>query len=141
METIKSLAEELGKSKTAISNKIKELGLDDKLTRQGNKWLIPDDKADLIRQGFTGIKSDTKTDTVNADVLAVLKAQLEAKDKQIEELQRTNAELIKTLQQNNHLLLLAQGAPDPEHESPEESEQTQGEDIPKKGFFSRIFGR
>jgi transcriptional antiterminator len=111
MKTIKELADELGVSKTAVMKKIDNLGLREKLAKNGNRLAIREPEEKLIIEAFskkesttanqkTPTKSTTKSTTANQKVgdseelisslLEQLKAkdlQLAKKDEQIEALQ------------------------------------------------------
>jgi hypothetical protein len=136
--TIKELAAELGKSKTYIVNVIDELGLKGDLAFVGNKYDVPAETADKIRQHING-KSSPTTDTDTAAMTALIE-QLQAKDAMIERLQQENMELVKTLQQ--HTYLLAQSTA-PQQQEPIETDPEPTETISNenKGLWSRIFGR
>ena len=107
--TIKDLADELSVSKTAVNKKLAELNLKDHLQKQGNRFIVPGEVADQIRQAFSESKSkpaDNGTGGVSveqvlreqiADLKAhieVLNHQLEVKDMQIERAQATNQYLL-----------------------------------------------
>ena len=146
MDTIKSLAESLGKSKTSISNRIKELGLYDQLQKEGNKWTVPPSVSEAVKKSFTA--DDTEpTDGISKDLIAMLKAELEEKNRQIAELNNTNKELVKALQQVNYLL--AKPATTDSEDIPAESftvatpteSDRSAPTQERKGFFSRLFGK
>ena len=59
--TIKQLAIQLGVSKTTISKAISELGMQDKLKRSGNKYLLSDIQIESV-------KTQTKNRKLNAKV-------------------------------------------------------------------------
>ena len=101
MKTIKQIADELGVSKTAVRKKIENLGLQSSLRKNGNQFAIDKIQEKLIKQAFSGNETETKnanqSQTENHEVsdlvsvletsITVLKAELEAKDRQIEKLQ------------------------------------------------------
>lgn len=101
MKTIKQIADELGVSKTAVRKKIENLGLQSSLRKNGNQFAIDETQEKLIKQAFSGNQTETKnanqSQTENHEVsdlvsvletsITVLKAELEAKDRQIEKLQ------------------------------------------------------
>lgn len=111
MKTIKELADELGVSKTAVMKKIDNLGLREKLAKNGNRLAIREPEEKLIIEAFSKkesttanqkppTKPPTKSTTANQKVgdseelisslLEQLKAkdlQLAKKDEQIEALQ------------------------------------------------------
>lgn len=107
MKTIKELADELGVSKTAVMKKIDNLGLREKLAKNGNRLAIREPEEKLIIEAFSkkesttaNQKTPTKSTTANQKVgdseelisslLEQLKAkdlQLAKKDEQIEALQ------------------------------------------------------
>lgn len=150
MLTIKELSADLHLSKTAISNRVKELGLKERLVRDGNKLLIPDDVEKDIRASFQQKRKNDPAGGHNADVIDILASQLAEKDKQIEilmrqieSLQEQNNSLLQTVQQGNYLLANTLGAIDqnqndikPDTTEPEQVNKEQT----KKGFFRRLFG-
>ena len=132
--TIRELAAELGKSKTYIVNVIDELGLKGDLAFVGNKYDVPAETADKIRQHING-KSSPTTDTDTAAMTALIE-QLRAKDATIERLQAENIELVRTIQK--HTLMLEERLP-AKQEPIETEPETIGNE--NKGLWSRIFGR
>lgn len=142
MVTVRELAEELGISKTAVHKRIDQQGLRSKLKREGNKILIPDTVADQIR--LASKPAETTEETISADILQVLRIQLEQKDAQIRALQEENKELIRVVQQSNHLLM-ANTIKETDQEQPIEVDQEEvsadpEEHEPKKSWFRRLFG-
>ena len=156
MLTVKELATEIGVSKVAINKKIEALGLKDSLVKDGNRFLLPDDIADQVRQAYqyripgdTGEKETDKGDEggstahaesdpgIYADIIQVLKEQLAEKDKQIERLQMLMA-------QQNQLFLPDKRDPgEPTHEVNaetvnQEAEQPNTEE--PRSFWRRLFG-
>ena len=130
-----------------ISNIIDEIGARGDLRRVGNKFDIPAETADKIRQRIKDKKRTTAAATTdgNTDTAAMtaLIEQLQAKDAMIERLQQENMALVQTLQQ--HTYLLAQNTAPPQQE-PIETETAPAETIREdktesKGLFSRILGR
>ena len=142
--TIKRLAEELGCSKTHISNLLNDLGLKEECSRIGNKIDIPEEVADKIRQAVNDKAAEQTTQSTKTDATAALIEQLRAKDAMIERLQQENMALVQTLQQ--HTYLLAQSTA-PQQQEPmatdPEPAETHAETISNenKGLWSRIFGR
>lgn len=150
--TVKDLATELDISKVAVNKKIESLGMKGKLIKDGNRYLIPAEVADAVRTSYKyktprqTKTEDTRADAtrnedpgIYADIIAVLKAQLEEKDKQIERMQLLLA------QQNNYLL----EAKTAQHEDmtttePNEvttDEATQEErHTEKQSWWGRLFG-
>lgn len=105
-KTIRQIADEIGVSKTAVSNQIANLGLRSALRKNRNQFAIDEHQEALIKQAFsektqTEIEKQlqTKTQTENhevGDLLCVLQAtidtlqgQLEVKDRQIEQQAQT----------------------------------------------------
>lgn len=156
MLTVKELATEIGVSKVAINKKIEALGLKDKLLKDGNRFLLPDDVADLVRQTYKYRKTDTVNEGgstaqtegnstaqtendpgIYADIIQVLKEQLAEKDKQIERLQMLMA-------QQNQLLLPDKR--DPGEATNEVEAETVSQDTEQptaeapKSFWRRLFG-
>ena len=59
MKTIKELADELGVSKTAVMKKIDNLGLREKLAKNGNRLAIREPEEKLIIEAFSKKESTT----------------------------------------------------------------------------------
>ena len=135
MKTIKQIADELGVSKTAVRKKIENLGLQSSLRKNGNQFAIDEHQEALIKQAFfektqTEIEnqSQTKTQTENREVgdlvcvlqttISVLKAELEAKDRQIEKLQ-----MLLDQEQQLHALTVQQIKVLPEQKEPDMAEE------------------
>ncbi len=111
--TIKQLAEQLGVSKTTISKAIFVLGLQGKLKRSGNKYLLSEVQIENVKTQIANQKSQTepvksqtepvKSQTANQNALIdvlqkqlfLLNEQLSIKDDQI----RTYQEQIRLLQE------------------------------------------
>lgn len=149
MVTIKELSAELQISKTSVSNLLCDLDLKDKLIKDGNRNLIPDDVADKVRQAFNAKKKSTPASNVSADVIEILSDQLKEKDRQIdmlmrqiEQLQAQNGSLLQTVQQGNYLLANTLGVADPKEKEPagpEKDEQSTEPETKSTGFFRRWF--
>ena len=140
--TIRELAEELQLSKTAVNKRIDQLNLRSKLIKEGNRWIIPDHVADLIREEKKAPAEETSKPAENTDkdiIIELLRAEITEKNAQI-------AELHKILQQQNHLLLAASTQADQEPieaastVDPEEKSVDPEPIEEKKGFFRRLFG-
>lgn len=132
MKTIKQIADELGVSKTAVRKKIENLGLQSSLRRNGNQFAIDKIQEKLIKQAFSGNETETKnanqSQTENHEVsdlvsvlhttISVLKAELEAKDRQIEKLQ-----MLLDQEQQLHALTAQQIKELPEQKEPDMTEE------------------
>lgn len=135
MKTIKQIADELGVSKTAVRKKIENLGLQSSLRKNGNQFAIDEQQEALIKQAFseksqTEIENQTQTksQTENHEVsdlvsvlqttISVLKAELEAKDRQIEKLQ-----MLLDQEQQLHALTAQQIKELPEQKEPDMTEE------------------
>ncbi len=89
-KTIKELADELGYSKTYISQTIKSNGLQSSLRKVGNRFAI-DEELEMSLKQILSVGSQTeerkqfanKTQTENDDLFAFFKDQLKEKDKQL----------------------------------------------------------
>ena len=144
--TVKQLAEELNVSKPYVMKRIERLGHRERLIKSGNRYLIPVFVADAVRESFSAPEPVPDTAPTNAaDMIALLQAQLDIKDKQIERLQTENAELVKAIQQTNYLLAAAQ-TPDEPEPAAEPIEKSSGEPVPepqpqRRSFFERLFKR
>ena len=131
MKTIKQIADELGVSKTAVRKKIENLGLQSSLRKNGNQFAIDEIQEKLIKQEFSGNETETKnanqSQTENHEVsdlvsvlqttISVLKAELEAKDRQIEKLQ-----MLLDQEQQLHALTVQQIKVLPEQKEPDMAE-------------------
>ena len=122
MKTIKQIADELGVSKTAVRNKIENLGLSEKMETNGNRIEVNERQERLIKSAFSQKKSKTenvnkvseKTETLRllSDMISTLTEQLQEKDKQIERLQEAlgiaqeNVKAAQLLQANAEKKLL-----------------------------------
>lgn len=90
MKSIKELADELGYSKTHISQTIKNNGLQSSLQKIGNKFAIDEELEKSLKQ-LLSLGSQTeerkqfanKTQTENNDLFAFFKDQLKEKDRQL----------------------------------------------------------
>jgi predicted DNA-binding protein YlxM (UPF0122 family) len=136
--SIKDLAEQVGVSKQAISDKIKKLGLQSNLTKKNNRFVLNEDQANLIKSAFqSNNQTQSQSKFVNQDndllydIVKTLQLQLEEKDKQIAYYQEENRRLSDMATQSQALhagtiqtQLLAEKA---------ETETT------KQGFWSKLF--
>lgn len=98
--TVKDLAEQVGVSKQAISDKIKKLGLQSNLAKKNNRFVLTESQASLVKSAFQNnnqAQSQTKFANQNSDLLydivKTLQLQLEEKDKQIAYYQEENRRL------------------------------------------------
>lgn len=150
MITVKQLAEELSLSKVSINNRIDKLNLRDELVKSGNRFLIPDETADAIRESF---KANRKTEPPQEDLtVKVLTEQLQKKDAQIESLlrqlellQNQNTDLLKMQRESHYLLAQSMGIKEEQEpvkaETVLDPDEKQPQEPPKKkSIFSRIFG-
>lgn len=137
MKTIKELAEEIGVSKVAVQKKMERLNIKNKMVRDGNRLLIPEELEYTIKSSFNKYTTDNKTESDNKQTdnmtetfIAILQKELEEKNKQIERLQNIiNQEQQLRMVTEQKLLAL---------EDKEKTENTDKE--PKQGFWSRLFG-
>lgn len=163
MATIKELSESIGISKVGLTKWIERNGYKDRLEKIGNKYVIPADVEQVVRSYFD--RRDTKPQkvvqtTVNAEteitseILALLREQLEVKDREIErlhqqvdDLQKINADMTKALREVNTLqaMLLTDGSDRSGREAVEDQERTESEprertpsEPRKKSFWDRF---
>lgn len=108
--TVKDLAEQVGVSKQAISDKIKKLGLQNDLTRKGNRFVLNENQANLIKSAFQQTRqAQTQSNFTNQntdllyDIVKTLQLQLEEKDKQIAYYQEENRRLSEMAAQSQAL--------------------------------------
>ena len=161
MLTIKDLAEEIGVSKVAINKKVEHLGIKDQLTKDGNRYLLSDDLADMVRNAFKyrkenekGTPADTKgnieVDEITAETIRALREQLAEKDRQINRLYDLLSERERSFQQSHYLLadkggILPGDNPSQEVESvsieDDTDQATASEQVENKSFFSWLFGK
>lgn len=135
--TVKDLAEQVGVSKQAIIDKIKKLGLQDNLTRKGNRFVISESQTNLILSAFQG-KQQVQSTRNNAnqnnellyELVKTLQQQLDEKDKQIERLTALNENLLKISEQSQQL-----------HAGTIQTQllTEQTEPQKKQGFWARLF--
>lgn len=137
--SIKDLAEQIGVSKQAISDKIKKLGLQNDLTKKANRFVLSENQAILVKSAFqNNSQAQTQSNFTNQnsdllyDIVKTLQYQLEEKDKQIAYYQEENRRLSDMASQSQALhagtiqtQLLA-------------DDNTKTE---KASFWSRIFGK
>ena len=166
MQTVKTLAEEIGVSKVAINKKIETLGLKDRLIKDNNRYLITDEVADLVRasykhrgdgHGSTATeKSTTQTEsTAQVDVIQVLTDQIKMLNDQLEkkdaEITRQGEQITalieqlhekeKSLQGNQLLLANSMGvATQAQDIETDAVDTTDTESEPKRSWWQRVFG-
>lgn len=149
MKTIKQIANEQGKTKEGIRKHIIKIGLLNSLKKDGNKLVIDELQEALIIKSLnekpslkTQTKTQTETQTQTVGIVELLKEQLQIKDKQL-------AEANKSLQQEQELhrqtkweyqnLLVA-----PENTESKQESQPQGDkeiDISDWTLWERIRGK
>lgn len=153
MVTIKQLAESLGVSKVAISKWLERNQKKECLEKVGNKYYVPSDIEASVRSYFADrepkrAEKDNSTivsdNTLTEEIIALLREQLEAKDKEISRLQEQVDNLIKALREANTLHHQAMQ----QLTEPEENEEPikEGEDAEvvldqKRSFWSRFKSR
>lgn len=119
MVTIKELSDAIGVSKVGVSKWIERNGYKDRLQKIGNKYFIPADVEQVIRANFDNREpkpqkamnsNEAVENAVTSELIALLREQLESKDReierlhnQIENLQKINADTIKALRESNTL--------------------------------------
>ena len=150
MVTIKELSESIGVSKVGITKWIERNGYKDRLQKIGNKYLIPADVEQAIRANFDDREPkrektiNTVTDaenTVTSEILALLREQLEVKDreierlhKQVDDLQKINADMVKAVRELNTLqaMQLTDGTDDSGRVAVEDPQQAKSEQREKE---------
>lgn len=163
MVTIKELSESIGVSKVGISKWIERNGYKERLEKDGNKFVIPADLEQVIRSNFahretklieTSDNTSAKESNLTDEILALLREQLQAKDKEIERLhqqvdnlQKINADMVKAVRELNTIqaMQLTDGTTseqrEPLHQSGREAvEKAHGskEEAKRISLFQRI---
>ena len=165
MATIKELSESIGISKVGLTKWIERNGYKDRLEKIGNKYVIPADVEQVVRSYFdrratkpqkvvqTTVNAETE---ITSEILALLREQLEVKDREIEmlhqqvdDLQKINADMTKALREVNTLqaMLLTDGSDRSGREAVEDQERTESEprertpSEPRKKSFRDRFRR
>lgn len=133
-KTIKEIAEELGYSKTYISQTLKKEGLQSSLRKIGNKFVIDEDIEVLLKKVLDGetktkidnesktyisdfenrkllknalidaLREESKTKNENSEVFILLKEQLKEKDNQIAKKDEQIEKLNERLKETNIML-------------------------------------
>lgn len=141
--SIKDLAEQVGVSKQAISDKIKKLGLQNDLTRKTNRFVLNETQANLIKSAFQNnnqAPSQSSFTNQNSDLLydivKTLQVQLEEKDKQIAYYQEENRRLSDMAAQSQAL-----HAGTIQTQLLSENNEPVADQKKKNGIFAKIFGR
>ena len=155
--TIKQLAEQLGVSKTTISKAIFVLGLQGKLKRSGNKYLLSEVQIENVKTQIALIdvlqkqlfllneQLSIKDDQIRTyqEQIRLLQEQIVSKDKQIEQITAAmeNITAALTASQALHAGTIQQQLTDQsnskENSVPDDPEQPKQ----KQGFFSKFFGK
>lgn len=110
-KTIKQIADELGVSKQAVRKKIDNLGLSTKLQTNGNQFTIDKRQETTIKQAFAS--SDRQPVTANQsqtidNLVVTLQEELKLKNKQIETLSSSLADVTAALAATSQQLSAAQ---------------------------------
>ncbi len=129
MATIKELSESIGISKVGLTKWIERNGYKDRLQKIGNKYIIPADVEQAIRAEFDRREPKPQKvaqnnvdagNEITSEILALLREQLESKDKEIErlhkqvdDLQKINADMVKAVRELNTIqaMQLTDGTP------------------------------
>ena len=107
MVTIKELSDSIGISKVGITKWIERNGYKDRLQKIGNKYFIPVEVEQVVRANFDRretkpkkVANDTREteNTVTSEIIALLREQLETKDREIERLHTQIENLQKIIQ-------------------------------------------
>lgn len=137
--SIKDLAEQVGVSKQAISDKIKKLGLQNDLTRKANRFVLNETQANLVKSAFqNNSQAQMQSNFANQnsdllyDIVKTLQSQLEEKDKQIAYYQEENRRLSDMAAQSQAL-----------HAGTIQTQLLSDDNTrtEKQSFWSRIFGK
>ncbi len=117
-KTIKQIADELGVSKTAVRQKIANLGLSDKTQTIGNRIMVTEKQENLVKSTFSQNESQTenrkpvceKSESFRlvSDMLEMMNRQLEEKDRQLAEKDKQIERLTAALENTTDGLKAAQ---------------------------------
>lgn len=147
MKTVKQIAGEIGVSKQAIFKKIDNLGLRQRLSKVNNQWLIDESVENTIKSVFSATnKTPTglQTDSQLVDgLVAMLRNELEVKNKQIDELNNRLAESQRLLDQQQQLNAIAEQKirllEEKKEEQEEQQEEQNQESEAKETFWHRLW--
>ena len=144
MATIKELSESIGISKVGLTKWIERNGYKARLEKVGNKYVIPADLEQVIRASFDRreqkppkvVQNDGEPEkNLTEEIINLLREQLESKDreierlhKQVDDLQKINADMVKAVRELNTLqaMQLTDGS------DRTEAEQRENDPIPEK---------
>lgn len=117
MKSIKELSIELSVSKTAIDKKLVSLSLKDKLVKDGNRFVIPEEVEKALKSAFGYKENKANNNQVgNDEIIKNLQNQIDNLNKQIEKqndtisgLLESNLQLTESINQltKTHQVLLA----------------------------------
>lgn len=160
MATIKELAESIGISKVGLTKWIERNGHKGRLEKVGNKYIVPADVEQSARAYFDrrdtkpqkSVQSPNETEKdLTSEILALLREQLETKDREIErlhqqvdDLQKINADMVKAVRELNTIqaIQLTDGtASEQREDSPSVARETVSIETPKKSFWQRLKGK
>lgn len=155
MTTIKQLSDEIGVSKVSITKWLEKNGYRDSLEKVGNKFVLSDEVADAVKRVYKARRQPKKAEPINpasnsnndvtSEIIALLREQLEAKDReidrlqtQIEHLQSANADALKAIRELNSLSAMKQLTESETTEEPIKEAENRGdlnEEPRKRSFF------
>lgn len=167
MATIKELADSIGISKVGLTKWLERNGYKDRLEKVGNKYIVPADIEQSARAYFdrratkpqkTVENTNNSENDITTEILALLREQLETKDREIErlhqqvnELQKINADMTKAVRELNTIqaMLLTDGTPDEPSINPRTASEQRDSAEPqetasirtKKSFWQRLKGK
>lgn len=159
MATIKELSDSIGISKVGLTKWLERNGYKDRLEKIGNKYIIPADVEQVVRSYFA--RRDTKPQKavqntvseekdITSEILALLREQLETKDreierlhKQVDDLQKINADMVKAVRELNTIqaLQLTGETERTGEEQVENKEDPAGNIKIKRSLWERIKGK
>lgn len=109
-KSIKDIADELGVSKQAIRKEIDNLGLQTKLKKNGNQFVIDKTQETLIKSNFLSRRDKQPKDKPNEKdlhfLISVLEKQLDIKDRQISEKDKQIEDLQNLFNQEQQLRMI-----------------------------------
>jgi predicted DNA-binding protein YlxM (UPF0122 family) len=145
MKTIRQIADELGVSKQAVTDKIDKLGLQSTLQKNANRYSVPKPTETALLKAFNKNNNDKTSPSKHQPIdklYNILQSELNAKNKQLEEKDKQISELTSALVASQQNAATAQalhaGTLQQQLISSTDEEACADErepELPKRGFF------